>query len=207
MTAGALQTRPEGLQGSLARACHGPVPISRSATSPEAGRAPGYFGGAGAGGLPSDYKGPRDGPGTTRGDMFERPGVGPRRLFFRRRSPNEQARALPPMGGAYPPDLSLITKAAPSLQARVSDVRDRPSFHPVFRRQGPDYVGGCVAGALKTRRRPASRCRKGSYYKTSTFPGHAIKMPKPAQRRAQVTYDDGSPATVAPVCQGRHDVS
>ncbi len=36
---------------------------------------------------------------------------------------------------------------------------------------------------------------EGSYY-NKYFPGHAIKMPKPLSD-GQVTYDDGSPATVA----------
>ena len=36
---------------------------------------------------------------------------------------------------------------------------------------------------------------EGSYY-NNYFPGHAIKMPKPLND-GQVTYDDGSPATVA----------
>ena len=36
---------------------------------------------------------------------------------------------------------------------------------------------------------------EGSYY-NRYFPGHAIKMPKPLND-GQVTYDDGSPATVA----------
>ena len=42
----------------------------------------------------------------------------------------------------------------------------------------------------------------GSYY-NKYFPGHAIKMPKPLND-GQVTYDDGSPATVA---QYSHDVT
>ena len=43
---------------------------------------------------------------------------------------------------------------------------------------------------------------EGSYY-NKYFPGHAIKMPKPLSE-GQVTFDDGSPATVA---QYAHDVS
>ena len=43
---------------------------------------------------------------------------------------------------------------------------------------------------------------EGSYY-NRYFPGHAIKMPKPLSD-GQVTFDDGSPATVA---QYAHDVT
>ena len=43
---------------------------------------------------------------------------------------------------------------------------------------------------------------EGSYY-NKYFPGHAIKMPKPLSD-GQVTFDDGSPATVA---QYAHDVT
>jgi ubiquinol-cytochrome c reductase cytochrome b/c1 subunit len=42
----------------------------------------------------------------------------------------------------------------------------------------------------------------GSYY-NKYFPGHAIKMPPPLSD-GQVTFDDGSPATVA---QYAHDVA
>ena len=43
---------------------------------------------------------------------------------------------------------------------------------------------------------------EGSHY-NRYFPGHAIKMPKPLND-GQVTYDDGSPTTVA---QYAHDVT
>jgi ubiquinol-cytochrome c reductase cytochrome b/c1 subunit len=43
---------------------------------------------------------------------------------------------------------------------------------------------------------------QGAYY-NKYFPGHAIKMPKPLSND-QVTYEDGSPQTVA---QYAHDVA
>ena len=48
---------------------------------------------------------------------------------------------------------------------------------------------------MRRSRRPVSRIPEGSYY-NKYFPGHAIKMPKPLSD-GQVTFDDGSPATVA----------
>src|SRR4029078_2904349 len=60
--------------------------------------------------------------------------------------------------------------------------------------QGPDYVAALLQG-YEDKPPAGVTIPEGSYY-NRYFPGHAIKMPKPLSD-GQVTYDDGSPATVA----------
>lgn len=108
-----------------------------------------------------------DGP-NDEGEMFQRPG----RLSDRFHSPfaNEKA-ARAANGGAYPPDLSLITKA---------------------REGGPDYVHGILAGY---REAPSDfQVAEGRYY-NEYYPGHLIAMPPPLNADA-VTYADGTTASV-----------
>ena len=67
-------------------------------------------------------------------------------------------------------------------------------FFTQFQEQGPNYVDAILQGFEE--KPPAGvTIPDGSYY-NKYFPGHAIKMPKPLSD-GQVTYDDGSPATVA----------
>jgi ubiquinol-cytochrome c reductase cytochrome b/c1 subunit len=134
----------------------------------------------------SDYK-IKDGPNDA-GEMFERPGRPAD--YFPSPFPNEQA-ARAANGGAAPPDLSLITKAR-------SYKRGFPMFLvdvvTQYQEQGPDYVDAILQGYEE--KPPAGfSLPDGSYY-NNYFPGHAIKMPKPLSD-GQVTFDDGSPATVA----------
>src|SRR5207237_10029548 len=71
-------------------------------------------------------------------------------------------------------------------------------FFTQYQEQGPDYVDGILQGFEE--KPPAGfALPEGSYY-NKYFPGHAIKMPKPLND-GQVTYDDGSPATVAQYAQ------
>jgi ubiquinol-cytochrome c reductase cytochrome c1 subunit len=84
--------------------------------------------------------------------------------------PNEQA-ARAANNGAFPPDLSLITKA---------------------RAAGPDYVAALLAGYEEP---PADfELQEGMQY-NKYFPGHQIAMPAPLFEDA-VTFADGTPATV-----------
>jgi len=116
-----------------------------------------------------------DGPGED-GEMFERPGR-PSDAFVPP-FPNDQA-AMAANGGALPPDLSLMTKA---------------------RKGGPDYVNAILLGYVDP---PADvQIQPGLYY-NAYFPGHQIAMPPPLSDD-QVTYEDGTPATVA---QMAHDVT
>ena len=107
-----------------------------------------------------------DGPDDT-GEMFERPG----KLSDRLPSPyaNEEG-ARYANNGAYPPDLSLITKA---------------------RHDGINYVFALLLGY---RDAPAGiEIRDGLYY-NPYFPGGAIAMPKMLVDGG-VEYDDGTIAT------------
>jgi ubiquinol-cytochrome c reductase cytochrome b/c1 subunit len=136
--------------------------------------------------LASEYK-IKDGP-NDQGEMFERPGRPAD--YFPSPFANEQA-ARNANGGAAPPDLSLITKAR-------SYERGFPWFifdlFTQYQEQGPDYVAAILQGFED--KPPADvKVPDGSYY-NKYFPGHAIKMPKPLSD-GQVTFDDGSPATVA----------
>src|SRR6202023_1520175 len=134
----------------------------------------------------SDYK-IKDGP-NDQGEMFERPGRPAD--YFPAPFPNEQA-ARAANGGAAPPDLSLITKARSYERGFPWFIFD---FFTQFQEQGPNYVSGILQGFEE--KPPAGvTIPDGSYY-NKYFPRHAIKMPKPLSD-GQVTFDDGSPATVA----------
>jgi ubiquinol-cytochrome c reductase cytochrome b/c1 subunit len=134
----------------------------------------------------SDYK-IKDGP-NDQGEMFERPGRAAD--YFPAPFPNEQA-ARAANGGALPPDLSLIAKARSYPRGFPQFVID---FFTQFQEQGPNYVDAVLQGYEE--KPPAGfALPDGSYY-NKFFPGHAIKMPKPLSD-GQVTFDDGSPATVA----------
>lgn len=107
-----------------------------------------------------------DGP-NDEGEMFMRPGKISDK--FPQPYKNEQA-ARYANGGAYPPDLSLITKA---------------------RHNGQNYVFSLLTGY---RDPPAGvEIRQGLYY-NPYFPGGAIAMPKMLSDGA-IEYEDGTPAT------------
>ncbi|KAK1359417.1 Cytochrome c domain-containing protein [Heracleum sosnowskyi] len=109
-----------------------------------------------------------DGP-NDEGEMFTRPG----KLsdHFPSPYPNEQAARFA-NGGAYPPDLSVITKA---------------------RHSGQNYIFALLTGY---REPPAGvSVREGLHY-NPYFPGGAIAMPKMLNDGA-VEYEDGVPATEA----------
>ena len=141
----------------------------------------------------SDYK-IKDGP-NDQGEMFERPGRPAD--YFPTPFPNEQA-ARAANGGAAPPDLSLITKARSYERGFPKFIFD---FFTTFQEQGPNYVDAILQG-FEDKPPAGVTIPEGSYY-NKYFPGHAIKMPKPLSD-GQVTFDDGSPATVA---QYAHDVT
>ncbi|KAJ1390868.1 Cytochrome c1 [Sesbania bispinosa] len=107
-----------------------------------------------------------DGP-NDEGEMFTRPG----KLSDRFPEPYaNEAAARFANGGAYPPDLSLITKA---------------------RHNGQNYVFALLTGY---RDPPAGvSIREGLHY-NPYFPGGAIAMPKMLNDGA-VEYEDGTPAT------------
>ncbi len=141
----------------------------------------------------ADYK-IKDGPNDA-GDMFERPGRPAD--YFPPPFPNEQA-ARAANGGGLPPDLSLITKARSYERGFPKFIFD---FFTQFQEQGPNYVNALLQGYVDPPPAGAS-IPDGSYY-NKYFPGHAIKMPPPLSD-GQVTFDDGSPATLP---QYAHDIA
>ena len=141
----------------------------------------------------AEYK-VQDGPNDA-GEMFERPGRVADK--FPAPFPNENA-ARASNGGAAPPDLSLIAKARSYARGFPQFIFD---FFTQFQEQGPNYVDAILQGYADNP--PAGvTIPEGAYY-NKYFPGHAIKMPKPLSND-QVTYDDGTPQTVA---QYAHDVA
>ncbi len=145
---------------------------------------PGYTP-AQAAAVAAEYK-VQDGPNDA-GEMFERPG----RVAdnFPAPFPNEQA-ARASNGGAQPPDLSLIAKARSYDRGVPQVIFD---FFTQFQEQGPNYIDAILQG-FEDKPPAGVTIPEGSYY-NKYFPGHAIKMPKPLSD-GQVTFDDGSPATV-----------
>src|ERR1700739_1365883 len=134
--------------------------------------------------LASEYK-IKDGP-NDQGEMSERPGRAAD--YFPPPFPNDQA-ARAANGGGLPPDLSLITKARSYERGFPWFIFD---FFTQFQEQGPNYVAALLQGYQK---KPAgATLPEGTFY-NKYFPGHAIKMPQPLTK-GQVTYDDGSPATL-----------
>ena len=108
-----------------------------------------------------------DGPDDY-GDMFERPAL-PKDKFVAPYPNDNAARAA--NGGAYPPDLSLITKA---------------------RSGGPDYIHALLTGYQDPPE--GVELRPGLYY-NPYMAGGKIAMPVPLMDDL-LEYSDGTPATV-----------
>ena len=108
-----------------------------------------------------------DGPNDA-GEMFERPGR-PSDRFVSPYANEKAARAA--NDGAFPPDLSLITKA---------------------RHEGPGYVYSILTGFTTP---PADAAAVPGKHYNPYFPGHWIGMPPPLAD-GQITYADGTKATV-----------
>jgi ubiquinol-cytochrome c reductase cytochrome b/c1 subunit len=127
----------------------------------------------------------KDGPNDA-GEMFEREG----RLadYFPSPFPNEQA-ARAANGGAAPPDLSVIAKARTYERGFPWFVLDMVTQ---FQEQGPDYITALLHGYEDAPKGFA--LPPGAHY-NKYFPGHALGMPPPLSKD-QVTFDDGTPATV-----------
>ena len=148
-------------------------------------------------GLAATYE-VQDGPNDD-GKMFKRPG----RLSDKIPPPyanEKEARAV--HNGAYPPDLSLITKA------RGIEYHGSVFAHPYhllkdmltgYQEAGADYVHALLTGYVE---KPADfKLADGMQY-NAAFPGHQISMPPPLsagaikQKDGSSTFEDGTPATV-----------
>lgn len=128
----------------------------------------------------------QDGPNDA-GDMFERPGLPSDRLP----SPfaNEQA-ARAANGGAFPPDLSLITKFRPGWYGTFNQLVNGIG--------GPQYVYSVLTGYEEPPADLAAEAPEGKYYNPYFANGHWIGMPPNGTLSdGSVTFDDGAPNTVA----------
>lgn len=128
----------------------------------------------------------QDGP-NDQGEMFERPGLPSDR--FPSPFPNEQA-ARAANGGAYPSDLSLITKYRPGWYGTFNQLINGIG--------GPQYVYSVLTGYVPDEQVPEELKKEqpeGKHYNPYFANGHWIGMPPPLTDD-QVTYDDGTKATV-----------
>ncbi len=119
----------------------------------------------------------KDGPGED-GEMFDRPGLPSDRIP----SPfaNEQA-ARSANGGAYPPDLSLITKARAGWYGTFNQLVNGIG--------GPQYVYSVLTGYEEPSEELKKEQPEGKYYNPYFSNGHWIGMPPPLSK-GQVKYDD-----------------
>lgn len=132
-----------------------------------------------------------DGP-DDEGKMFERPA----RLSDPIRGPyKNEKEARSAQNGAYPPDLSLITKA------RAAERHAHWTVHPFlmlgdiargYQEGGSDYLHALLVGYVDAPE--GVTVGEGMYY-NAAFPGHQLAMPPPFSEGA-VTYQDGTPGTV-----------
>lgn len=126
----------------------------------------------------------QDGPDES-GEMFTRPGLPSDR--FPSPFPNEQA-ARAANGGAYPTDLSLITKARAGWTGTIRQL--------VKGLGGSEYVYSVLTGYEPDPPELAAEKPPGAYYNPYFAAGHWIGMPPPLSD-GQVDFDDGAPNTVA----------
>lgn len=142
------------------------------------------FSTAQAAAVAAEYK-IKDGPNDA-GDMFDRPG----RLADRFPAPfaNENA-ARAANGGAAPPDFSVLAKARTYQRGFPWFLLD---IVMQYQEQGPDYIAAILKGYAE---KPKDMVMAPGMQYNTYFPGHAIGMPPPLSA-GQVTYDDGTPATL-----------
>ncbi len=127
----------------------------------------------------------KDGP-NDQGDMFERPGRPAD--HFPPPFPNELA-ARAAMGGALPPDMSVLAKARQYERGFPWFVID---IVTQYQELGVDYIVSVLKGYAP--KPPDMTMPEGMEYNLF-FPGHAIGMPPPLSDGA-VAYTDGSPQTL-----------
>jgi cytochrome c1 len=107
--------------------------------------------------------------------------------YFPSPLPNDLAAAA--TYGAVPSDMSTLAKARTYERGFPWFVFD---MFTQYQEQGPDYIAALLKGYVDPPK--DLKLPSGGTYNTY-FPGHVIAMPPPLQA-GQVTYDDGSPATL-----------
>jgi ubiquinol-cytochrome c reductase cytochrome c1 subunit len=125
----------------------------------------------------------KDGPNAD-GEMFDRPGLPSDRIPSP--YPNEQA-SRAANGGAYPPDMSLLTKS-------------RPGWYGTFNQfwngiGGPQYVYSVLTGYEEPSAELLKEQPEGKHYNPYFGNGHWIGMGAPLLD-GQVEFDDGHPNKV-----------
>lgn len=94
-------------------------------------------------------------------------------------------------GGVAPPDMSTLAKARGYMRGFPLFVLD---IFTQYQEAGPDYIHAILTGYKDAAPAGFTMPAGGNY--NEYFPGHVIAMPKPLSD-GQVTFDDGSPATLA----------
>jgi ubiquinol-cytochrome c reductase cytochrome b/c1 subunit len=92
--------------------------------------------------------------------------------------------------GVAPPDMSTLAKARSYSRGFPWFLFDMVTQ---YQEQGPDYIAAYVGGYTDP---PKGFVLPQTGHYNEYFPGHNTAMPQPLQD-GQVTYDDGSPQTVA----------
>jgi ubiquinol-cytochrome c reductase cytochrome c1 subunit len=126
----------------------------------------------------------KDGPDAA-GEMFDRPGLAADRFPSPFANP-EAARTA--NGGAYPPDLSLITKARAGWYGTWRQLYDGIG--------GPEYVYSVLTGYEEPSEELKKEAPEGKHYNPYLASGHWISMAAPLAD-GQVTFDDGAPNTAS----------
>jgi ubiquinol-cytochrome c reductase cytochrome c1 subunit len=123
----------------------------------------------------------KDGPNAD-GEMFDRPAL-PSDHIVPPYANDEAARSA--NGGAYPPDLSLITKFRPGWFGTFNQLANGIG--------GPQYVYSVLTGYEEPSEEIKKETPEGKYYNPYFANGHFIGMPSPLTADGQVTFDDGAP--------------
>ncbi len=125
---------------------------------------------------------------NAQGEMFQRPGIPADRLPAPFPNPEAAAAAL---GGAHPPDLSLIAKARAVERGFPTFVFD---IFTQYAEGGPNYVHSLLTGYGETPPE-GTVVQPGTYYNPHFISGPALAMAPPLSD-GQVVYDDGAPQTL-----------
>jgi ubiquinol-cytochrome c reductase cytochrome c1 subunit len=123
----------------------------------------------------------KDGPNAD-GEMFERPGLPSDRIPAT--YPNEEA-SRAANNGAYPPDMSLLTKSRPGWYGTWNQFVNGIG--------GPQYIYSVLTGYEESHEGEA--CPEGKHYNPYFGAGSCIGMGAPLIDDA-IAYDDGTPAKV-----------
>ena len=126
-----------------------------------------------------------DGPNES-GEMFQRPGM--LADYFPAPFPNEQA-ARAANFGAYPPDLSLITKNRAISRGLPTAIFD---IFTQYQETGPDYVYSLLTGYQEPPE--GVELPPGQYYNPYFISGVSLAMPPPLSD-GQVTYAQNADET------------